>query len=76
MKMIDRSTARAVERGIISPEACESAKAKMTGSTDIQVLSTVDLAIESVSEDPALKANVLADFDRVCASNAIYAFTT
>ena len=48
----------------------------MNGSIDLGALAAVDLVVEAVFEDMALKRRLLADLDRICAPQTILATNT
>ncbi|MDP1876264.1 MAG: 3-hydroxybutyryl-CoA dehydrogenase [Actinomycetota bacterium] len=70
------SLAKAVDRGKLSEEQRESALARITGETDLQSLADVDLVVEAVVEDLAVKLDLFARLDEVCRPGAILATTT
>lgn len=65
-----------VSKGRIKPEVKDAALARFTGSTSYEALSTVDLVIEAVFEDMAVKKAVFTELDRVCKAGAILATNT
>jgi 3-hydroxyacyl-CoA dehydrogenase len=65
-----------VDKGRIKPEAKAAALARFTGSTAYDALANVDLVIEAVFEDMAVKKAVFTELDRVCKSGAILATNT
>jgi 3-hydroxybutyryl-CoA dehydrogenase len=73
---VERSLAKAVERGKISDAEREAALGLITGATDLSALAGVDLVIEAVIEDLAVKTAVFSDLDRICRPGAILATTT
>jgi len=76
MAMVEESIGRAVKLEKRTAAEAAAALDRISIGTDLQSLSTCDLVIESVSEDRQVKRNVLARFDKVCSSEAIYASTT
>lgn len=65
-----------VAKGRMKAEAKDAALARFTGSTSYDALSKVDLVIEAVFEDMAVKKAVFAELDRVCKPGAILATNT
>ncbi|MGN6649990.1 3-hydroxyacyl-CoA dehydrogenase NAD-binding domain-containing protein [Trinickia sp.] len=65
-----------VAKGRMKAEAKDAALACFTGSTSYDALSNVDLVIEAVFEDMAVKKAVFAELDRVCQPGAILATNT
>ena len=65
-----------VAKGRIKPEAKQAALARFNGSTSYDALAQVDLVIEAVFEDMAVKKAVFAELDRVCKAGAVLATNT
>lgn len=65
-----------VAKGRMTPEAKADVMARFTGSTNYQALASVDLVIEAVFEDLAIKQAVFAELDRVCKPGAVLATNT
>jgi 3-hydroxyacyl-CoA dehydrogenase len=65
-----------VAKGRLSRAGKEEALARFTGSTDYAALSTVDLIVEAVFEDMAVKKTVFAELDRVARPQAVLATNT
>jgi len=63
-------------KGRIKPEAKVAALARFSGSTSYDALAHVDLVIEAVFEDMAVKKAVFAELDRVCKPGAVLATNT
>ena len=63
-------------KGRIKPEAKAAALARFSGSTSYDALAHVDLVIEAVFEDMAVKKAVFAELDRVCKPGAVLATNT
>jgi len=75
-KQISAFFAKSVERGKLSPEAGEAATANVATTTRIEDLAECDFVIEAVFEDLAVKRELLARLDAVCAPNAIFGSNT
>ncbi|WP_296227619.1 3-hydroxyacyl-CoA dehydrogenase NAD-binding domain-containing protein [Ralstonia sp. UBA689] len=65
-----------VAKGRMTPEARTAVCARWSGSTSYDALASVDLVIEAVFEDMAVKHAVFAELDRVCKRGAILATNT
>ena len=73
---VARSLEKAVQRGKLTADERESALTHLQGSTDIEVLSTVDLVVEAIAEDLAVKKALFENLDEICRDGAILATTT
>ncbi len=74
---IEKSLAKAVDRGKLEPEARDAALSILTFSTDRKSLADRDLVIEAVVEDENLKHDIFSDLDRIVTSpDAILATNT
>ncbi|HEY0823538.1 MAG TPA: 3-hydroxyacyl-CoA dehydrogenase NAD-binding domain-containing protein [Ramlibacter sp.] len=65
-----------VAKGRMTAEARAKVMARFTGSTSYADLKDVDLVIEAVFEDMAVKKAVFAELDRVCRKGAVLATNT
>jgi 3-hydroxyacyl-CoA dehydrogenase len=65
-----------VAKGRIKAEAKEAVLARFTASTAYDALANVDLVIEAVFEDMAVKKAVFSELDRVCKAGAVLATNT
>jgi 3-hydroxyacyl-CoA dehydrogenase len=65
-----------VAKGRLSGAGKDAALARFTGSTDYAALGTVDLIVEAVFEDMAVKKTVFAELDRVARPQAVLATNT
>ena len=63
-------------KGRITLEAKDAVMARFSGSTAYEALAGVDLVIEAVFEDMAVKHAVFAELDRVCKPGAVLATNT
>jgi 3-hydroxyacyl-CoA dehydrogenase len=68
--------ARQVERGRLSPAAGKERRERIRGGSDIAALSGVDMVVEAVFEDMALKLDVMAQLGRTCKPGTILATNT
>ncbi len=73
---IERSTARAVERGKLGPGDREALLARVRGTTDLAELADVDLVIEAATEDLAAKREVFAALGRITRPDVVLASNT
>lgn len=73
---ISRSLEKALQRGKISEEDVESTRARITGSTSLEDLSTVDLVVEAIAEELDIKTALFENLDEICRGGAVLATTT
>ncbi|MCU0263639.1 MAG: 3-hydroxybutyryl-CoA dehydrogenase [Candidatus Nanopelagicales bacterium] len=73
---VEKSTARAVERGKLTEDERAALLGRIRYTTDLSELADRDLALEAVTEDLEVKAPVVADLDRVLPAGAIIATNT
>ena len=77
MGAMTKSVRKMAEKGGKDPAAAESElKSKIRTTTDLESLSTVDLAIEAVIENRDVKLDLFKKLDRICPANAILASNT
>lgn len=67
---------RRVERGRMDVHAVDEKMALVEGTTSYDSFADVDIVIEAVSEDVALKRRVFGELDAVCPPSAILASNT
>jgi 3-hydroxybutyryl-CoA dehydrogenase len=70
------STDRAVAKGKLSPEDRDTLLSRVSFAVGVDALHDVDLAIEAVPEQLALKQQVFRELDRVCPPDAILVTNT
>ena len=75
-KAVEKSFEKQVSRGRMADDARTAALGRITGTTDLADLADVDLVIEAVVEDLAVKQALFAELDRVCKPTAVLATTT
>lgn len=68
---IEKSLAKAVERGKMAGADRDAALARVTWTGDIEALADCEIVIESVVEDLELKRSLLAEIDKVVKPGAI-----
>jgi 3-hydroxybutyryl-CoA dehydrogenase len=73
---IDKSLQRDVDKERLSSSEKREIIARIKPTTDIEVLRDVDLVVEAVSEDPAIKSDVFRQLDRLLKPEAILASNT
>ncbi|MEC4016932.1 3-hydroxyacyl-CoA dehydrogenase family protein [Streptomyces sp. H27-D2] len=73
---IAKSLARSVEKGRLTGEARDAALARVTPAGTLDAFADVDLAVEAVAEDLAVKQELFATLDKVCKPGAVLATTT
>ncbi|WP_316527000.1 3-hydroxyacyl-CoA dehydrogenase family protein [Kitasatospora brasiliensis] len=71
-----KSLARSVDRGRITPEARDAALGLVTPVGRYEALAEVDLVVEAVAEDLAVKRELFAALDKVVRPGAVLATTT
>ncbi|TMK86669.1 MAG: 3-hydroxybutyryl-CoA dehydrogenase [Actinobacteria bacterium] len=73
---IERSTAKAVERGKLEEGERDAALGRITGSTDLHDLADADLVIEAVTEDLPTKREVFHAVDQLIRPDVVLATNT
>jgi 3-hydroxybutyryl-CoA dehydrogenase len=73
---LEKSLTKQVDKGKLSAEEKDSTLARVRGVTDLKELADCDIVIESVLEDLAVKKELFAELDKICAPNAILATNT
>ncbi|MCY7340755.1 MAG: NAD(P)-binding domain-containing protein [Pseudonocardia sp.] len=73
---LETSTARAVGRGKLTQESADALLARIVTTTSLADLADADLVVEAVPESLDLKAQVLAELDKVCRPEVILASNT
>ena len=73
---IERSLAKAVERGKLDPAGRDEALGRITGSTDPPDLADADLIIEAVTEDLDIKLDVFRRLDELVRPDVVLATNT
>ncbi|MBC7639929.1 MAG: 3-hydroxyacyl-CoA dehydrogenase family protein [Rhodoferax sp.] len=73
---VTRSLEKAVQRGKLDEAARDSALARITGSGRLDDLADVDLVVEAVVEDLAVKQALFENLDEICKPGAVLATTT
>ncbi|WP_404349514.1 3-hydroxyacyl-CoA dehydrogenase family protein [Phycicoccus jejuensis] len=73
---LGRSCARAVEKGRMEQADADALLGRVAGATGREALAEVDLVVEAIAEDLAVKQDLFRDLDRICKPGAILATTT
>ncbi|MFF9909882.1 3-hydroxyacyl-CoA dehydrogenase family protein [Streptomyces sp. NPDC013457] len=73
---IAKSLARSVDKGRMSGEARDETLARITPAGSLDAFAEVDLAVEAVAEDLAVKQELFARLDKICKPGAVLATTT
>ncbi len=76
MKAIGKIWSSSVAKGSLSQDAMDKRLALITTSDDVRDLISVDLVIEAVTEDPAIKRDVFATLGQVTRPGTILASNT
>lgn len=76
LNIICNNYAGQVKKGRLSQESMDQAMERLSGTTDYTDISNVDLVIEAVFENMAIKKEVFEKLDRVCKTGAILASNT
>ncbi|MCK7624763.1 3-hydroxybutyryl-CoA dehydrogenase [Streptomyces sp. RS10V-4] len=73
---IAASLERAVAKGRLTAEARDAALAAITPAGSLDAFADVDLAVEAVAEDLAVKQQLFGTLDKICKPGAVLATTT
>ncbi|MEP9361486.1 3-hydroxybutyryl-CoA dehydrogenase [Nocardioides sp. CN2-186] len=65
-----------IQRGRATEEAKAEVLTRITGSTSLDDLASVDLVVEAIAEDLAIKTTLFENLDEICKPGAILATTT
>ncbi len=63
---IERSLDKAIQRGKLEEAAKEEVLGRLTGSTSLDDLARVDIAIEAIAEDLKIKTTLFENLDEIC----------
>jgi 3-hydroxybutyryl-CoA dehydrogenase len=75
-KALQTSVARAVSRGKLTQEAAEELIERVSYTTDIEELSSVEAVVEAVTEDPRVKGELFGRLDALLPDAAFLASNT
>jgi 3-hydroxybutyryl-CoA dehydrogenase len=73
---IDKTLAKGVEKGKVSPEVREKTLANLNFTTETAALRDCDIIVEAVVEDLEVKNAMWKELDAVCPPNTIFASNT
>ncbi|MGW7576238.1 3-hydroxyacyl-CoA dehydrogenase family protein [Streptomyces sp. NPDC054765] len=73
---IAKSLGRSVDKGRLTAGARDTALAAITPAGSLDAFADVDLAVEAVAEDLAVKQELFKTLDKVCKPGAVLATTT
>ncbi|MET3986838.1 3-hydroxyacyl-CoA dehydrogenase NAD-binding domain-containing protein [Streptomyces sp. PvR034] len=73
---IGKSLARAVDKGRLTAEAAARTLERISPAGSLDAFAEVDMAVEAVAEDLAVKQELFATLDKVCRPGAVLATTT
>ncbi len=76
MASIEKSLAKFVEKGTLSPDRKAQTLARLKPTTRLDDFADCDLVIEAVTENPALKKEIFAELDRIVQPQAVFASNT
>jgi 3-hydroxybutyryl-CoA dehydrogenase len=73
---LEKSLAKQVDKGRLEAADRDAALGRCRGCSDLEELADCDLVVESVVEDLAVKKELFATLDRICADHVILATNT
>ena len=73
---IEPSLEKAVQRGKLTEDARDAALSHISGTTSLEDLAHVQLVVEAVIEDLAVKQALFSNLDEICAPGTVLATTT
>ncbi|WP_395692639.1 3-hydroxyacyl-CoA dehydrogenase family protein [Nocardioides sp.] len=73
---VTRNFDKQIQRGRATEEAKAEVLGRMTGSVSLDDLKDVDLVVEAIAEDLAIKTTLFENLDDICKPGAILATTT
>ena len=74
--MVEKSLAKGVEKGKVTPEERDAALSKLRFTTDLGALHGCDMIIEAVVEDIEVKNTLWRELDGICPERTIFASNT
>jgi 3-hydroxybutyryl-CoA dehydrogenase len=73
---LTKSLDKAIQRGKMEESAKDGVLGRLTGSTSLDDLASVDIVVEAIAEDLAVKTTLFENLDEICRPGAILATTT
>jgi 3-hydroxybutyryl-CoA dehydrogenase len=73
---IEKSLDKAIQRGKLEETAKDEVLGRLTGSTSLDDLGSVDIVVEAIAEDLNIKSVLFENLDEICKPGAILATTT
>ncbi len=73
---VERSLDKAVQRGKVEESVKVEVLGRLRGTTSLDDLGQVDLVVEAIAEDLAVKTTLFENLDEICKQGAILATTT
>jgi 3-hydroxybutyryl-CoA dehydrogenase len=73
---IEKSLAKLAEKGKLTAEERDAARARITTSTDVAAAAEADLVIEAVVEDLGVKTSLFSELDRLARPETLLASNT
>ncbi|MDO9456770.1 3-hydroxyacyl-CoA dehydrogenase family protein [Nocardioides sp.] len=73
---ITKNFDKQIQRGKATEEAKTEVLGRVSGSTSLDDLGTVDIVVEAIAEDLAIKTTLFENLDEICKPGAILATTT
>ena len=74
--MITKNFDKQIQRGRATEEQKAEVLGRVTGTTSLDDLATVDIVVEAIAEDLAIKTTLFENLDEICKPGAILATTT
>ena len=73
---IERSLDKAIQRGKLEESAKDEVLGRLSGTTSLDDLAGVDIVVEAIAEDLAIKTTLFENLDDICKPGTILATTT
>jgi len=76
MAKVEKNYVKSVEKGRMTQEAADAAKANITSTSDLAGVAGADLVIEVISENMDIKKDMFAKLEEICPAETIFASNT
>lgn len=76
LRGIEKSLAKGIEKGKVTPEGRDATLAGLTFTTDLEALRDCDIVLEAVVEDLEIKNMLWRELDGLCPATTIFASNT